>query len=400
MSNGRRRPKSLSPRGLTTGSREEYVARDPAIKSRDDENGMNAEIITLKNDLHNLMQGIGRDARAAYRVLAESGSKQRNLALKEAAKAIRKAKARILDANRRDVSAARKVGITRVLLERLELNPARVEAMAKGLENIARLPDPLGKTLASFKRPNGLTIDRVSVPLGVIGIIYESRPNVTADAGGLCLKSGNAVILRGGSDGFLSSQAIVACLHKGLKAAKLPKDAIQLVPTKDRAAVGEMITMTGLIDIIVPRGGKSLTARILTESRVPTLQHLDGNCHTYIHAKADVKMARDVLYNAKMRRCGVCGATESLVIDRALLKALPNILDPLFRDGCEVRGDKDARKADARIKPATEADWETEYLDAILSVKTVSGVEDAVAHINPLRIAPHGFHHHQGQESR
>jgi glutamate-5-semialdehyde dehydrogenase len=350
---------------------------------------MSAQTMTLPvNMLHEEMQSLGRAARAAFVTLGSSSGEQRNRALLAAAKAIRADQETILAANRKDMETARQAGISGAFLDRLELNASRLEGVAKGLEDIAALPDPLGKMRATFTRPNGLVIEQVSVPLGVIGIIYESRPNVTADAGGLCLKSGNAAILRGGSDSFFSSQAIVSCLHQGLKEAGLPEAAIRLVPTKDRAAVGEMLTMVGLIDIIVPRGGKSLTERVAKESRIPTILHLDGNCHTYIHAKADPEMAREVLFNAKMRRCGVCGATESVVIDRAVLGQLPMILEPLFAAGVEVRGDAEAQKADARVVPASDADWGTEYLDSILSVKTVADEAEAIAHINR-----YGSHH-------
>jgi glutamate-5-semialdehyde dehydrogenase len=274
------------------------------------------------------------------------------------------------------------------MLDRLKLKPETVEAMAKSLEEIAAFPDPVGRILTEWTRPNGLLIQRVSVPLGVIGIVYESRPNVTADAGALCLKSGNAVILRGGSDSLNSSEAIAECLHAGLKNAGLPPDAVQIVPTRDRQAVGEMLTMTEYIDIIVPRGGKSLTERILKESRIPTIQHLDGNCHTYIHRSADARMAREVLLNAKMRRTGVCGATESILIDRAAAKLLPELIETLISAGCEICGDKIAQKIDPRVLPATEADWATEYLDAKISVKTVEDVSEAVEHINL-----YGSHH-------
>ncbi len=335
-----------------------------------------------------LMAELAADARAAVALLAQAKQQAKTLALKEAAKAMRADMDKILIANHKDMDAARATGMNKAMLDRLELTPKRIEAMAASLADIARLPDPVGKTLASFKRPNGLIIERRSVPLGVIGIIYESRPNVTADAGALCIKSGNAVILRGGSDSFHSSQAIAACIRKGLKAARLPEAAVQLVPTTDRAAVGHMLTMTGRIDIIIPRGGKSLTERVMKESRVPTLLHLDGNCHTYVHSKADAKMAVKVILNAKMRRTGVCGATESVVIDKAVLHMLPSIVDALTKAGCEVRGDAAARKADKRIGAASEDDWGTEYLDAIISVKTVSGLEEAIAHINR-----YGSHH-------
>lgn len=342
----------------------------------------NTKKVPVADTTESLMAELAGNARAAVALLAQAKPAAKTLALKEAAKAMRADMKKILFANQKDMESARATGMNKAMLDRLELTPKRIEAMAASLADIAKLSDPVGKTLASFKRPNGLIIERRSVPLGVIGIIYESRPNVTADAGALCIKSGNAVILRGGSDSFHSSQAIAACIRKGLKAAKLPEAAVQLVPTTDRAAVGHMLTMTGQIDIIIPRGGKSLTERVMKESRVPTLLHLDGNCHTYVHSKADAKMAVKVIVNAKMRRTGVCGATESIVIDKAVLHLLPAIVDALIKAGCEVRGDDAARKADKRISAATQADWGTEYLDAIVSVKTVSGLEDAIAHIN------------------
>jgi glutamate-5-semialdehyde dehydrogenase len=335
------------------------------------------------------MGKLGEQARSAYRVLAVASPEQKNKALLESAQAIRARMQEIITANESDMALAREAGLGDALLDRLKLNPARIEAMAKGLEEVASFPDPVGKTLAQWERPNGLRIERVSVPLGVIGIIYESRPNVTADAGGLCLKSGNAAILRGGSDSLYSSQAIVACLHSGLKAAGLPEESIQLVPTRDRAAVGEMLTMTGLIDIIVPRGGKSLTERVLRESRIPTIQHLDGNCHTYIHQSANPQMAKEILINAKLRRTGICGATESLLIDLAVAnQLLPDLIESLIAAGCELRGDEKVQALDSRVIPATEEDWATEYLDAVLSIKTVKDITEAVQHINL-----YGSHH-------
>jgi glutamate-5-semialdehyde dehydrogenase len=342
-----------------------------------------------RQDVSSLMRELGARARDAYRVLSGASSGQKNQALIEAAKALRENSAKILAANEIDMKQAREAGLSDALLDRLQLNPSRVEAMANGLEEIAAFPDPVGKILAEWQRPNGLRIARVSVPLGVIGIIYESRPNVTADAGALCLKSGNAAILRGGSDSMNSSEAIVACLHAGLRAANLLPEAVQLVPTRDRAAVGEMLTMNGLIDIIVPRGGKSLTERILRESRIPTIQHLDGNCHTYIHSSADAEMAKKVLLNAKMRRTGICGATESVLIDRdAAEKFLPDLINALIEAGCALRGDAVAQSFDARVAPASEEDWATEYLAPILSVKTVKDVAEAVEHVNR-----YGSHH-------
>lgn len=345
--------------------------------------------MTSEIDIKNLMKIIGKRARVAYRLLAGALPEQKNAALLESAKEIRAQSGQIIAANDADMLAANNAELSKAMLERLKLKPANVEAMAKSLEEIASFPDPVGKILAEWTRPNGLIIKRVSVPLGVIGIIYESRPNVTADAGGLCLKSGNAVILRGGSDSLNSSKAIAECLHKGLEKAGLPADAIHLVPTRDRQAVGEMLSMTEYIDIIVPRGGKSLTERILKESRIPTIQHLDGNCHTYIHKSADAAMAKEVLLNAKMRRTGVCGATESVLIDaEAAEKLLPELIETLILANCEICGDEIVQKFDSRIAPATEEDWSAEYLDAKISVKAVKDVNEAAEHINR-----YGSHH-------
>jgi glutamate-5-semialdehyde dehydrogenase len=267
------------------------------------------------------------------------------------------------------------------MIDRLLLDEDRIEAIAAGLDAIAALPDPIGDELARWDRPNGLNICRVRVPLGVIGVIYESRPNVTADAGALCLKAGNAVILRGGSESFHSSTAIHACLVEGLKAAELPEHAIQLVPTRDRAAVGHMLTMSGVIDIIVPRGGRSLVERVQNESRVPVFAHLEGICHVYVHSKADPEKALAVTLNAKMRRTGICGAAETLLIDKAATPMLPAILDTLISAGCEIRGDDDVLTLDGRAKPASKEDWHTEYLEPILSVKIVDDIDSAIAHI-------------------
>jgi glutamate-5-semialdehyde dehydrogenase len=269
------------------------------------------------------------------------------------------------------------------LLDRLKLDAKRIEAMARGLEDIAVLTDPVGTLAAEWTRPNGLRIQRVRVPLGVIGIIYESRPNVTADAGALCLKSGNAVILRGGSESSRSNAAIHACLLAGLKAADLPAAAIQLVPTTDRAAVGEMLAgMNDYIDVLVPRGGKSLVARVQAEARVPVIGHLEGNCHVYVDRDAELAMARHVTLNAKMRRTGICGAAETLLIDRACVAThLKPIIDDLIAAGCEVRGDAETRAVDGRVREASEQDWFTEYLDAIIAVRVVGGVDEAIAHI-------------------
>jgi glutamate-5-semialdehyde dehydrogenase len=313
----------------------------------------------------------------------------KNTALEASAAAIRARAAEILVANGKDMNAAQERDLSAALLDRLELDEARVEAMATGLREMAALPDPVGAVMAQWSRPNGLEISRVRVPLGVIGIIYESRPNVTADAGGLCLKSGNAAILRGGSESFHSSTAIAGCLVQGLEQAGLPKGCIQLVSTRDRAAVGEMLTMIDYIDVIIPRGGRSLIERVSAESRVPVIKHLDGNCHVYVHAGADLNMARKVVLNAKMRRTGICGAAETLLIDEAILEShLPSILNDLVGAGCEVRGDENAAALDERIRPATEADWNTEYLDAIIALRVVDNVAQAIAHI-----ARHGSHH-------
>jgi glutamate-5-semialdehyde dehydrogenase len=334
------------------------------------------------DDIAGLMRGIGAAARAAAAELATAPTEAKNAALLQAAHNIRGRATDILAANERDVAAGQDKGLGRAMLDRLALDEGRIEAMAGGLEDIAALPDPVGAVIAEWDRPNGLHISRVRTPLGVIGVIYESRPNVTADAGGLCLKAGNAAILRGGSESFHSSAVIMECLAAGLVAADLPAASIQLVPTTDRAAVGEMLRMSEFIDVIVPRGGKSLIERITAESRVPLFQHLEGICHTYIDAAADPEMARRVAFNAKMRRTGICGATETLLIDRAIAPVvLSPIVDDLFSAGCEVRGDDATRAIDGRVLPATDADWDTEYLDAILSVKIVDGVRAAIDHI-------------------
>lgn len=330
-----------------------------------------------------LMKGIGQAAQTAGRALAMASSEAKNTALCEAAKAIRARKTEIIAANDEDVAAAKQKGLTPAMIDRLVLNDERIEGMAAGLEAIADLPDPVGRTLSEWNRPNGLKIRRVSVPLGVIGVIYESRPNVTADAGALCLKAGNAAILRGGSESFLSSGLIHSCLVDGLKAAGLPADAIQRVPTTDRAAVGEMLTMVGLIDVIVPRGGKSLIERVTAESKVPLFKHLEGICHTYVDRAADMDKARSIVLNAKMRRTGICGATETLLVDTAAGEGvLKDLVVDLLDAGCEVRGDDAAQAVDARVKAATDEDWDTEYLDAIIAVKAVDGVSGALRHID------------------
>ncbi|MBL8689715.1 MAG: glutamate-5-semialdehyde dehydrogenase [Rhodospirillaceae bacterium] len=328
------------------------------------------------------MQRLGRDARAAVAILALASSEAKNRALVAAAAAIRDASSKILDANAKDVAEAKAGGATPAFLDRLALDAKRIESIAKSVEDVAALPDPIGRADKEWTQPNGLRFARVRVPLGVIGIVFESRPNVTADAGALCLKSGNAAILRAGSESFHSSTAIAACLAEGLRAAGLPEAAIQLVPTRDRAAVGHMLAASGVIDVIVPRGGKSLIARVQQESRVPVIAHLDGLCHTYVDGAADLAMARQVTLNAKMRRTGVCGATETLLIDRRCAAThLKPILDDLIAAGCEVRGCAETRALDPRAKPASEGDWSTEYLDAIISVRVVGGVEEAIEHI-------------------
>ena len=340
-------------------------------------------------EIEQMMRDLGQRARAAAHRLAQTSTETRNRALTESAAAIRADSAALVAANRLDVTAGRERGLSVALIDRLTLTPARIEAMAAGLEIIAALPDPLGRVLADWTRPNGLRINRVAVPLGVIGIIYESRPNVTADAAALCLKSGNACILRGGSEAFHSARAIMAALNRGIAAAGLPADAVTMVPTADRAAVGAMLRLSDYIDVIVPRGGKSLVARVAEESRIPLFQHLEGICHTYVDGAADLAMARAVVLNAKMRRTGICGATETLLVDQACAAThLAPLIQDLLEAGCAVRGDVAAQAVDPRVSPATEEDWRTEYLDAMISVKLVAGVTAAVEHINR-----YGSHH-------
>jgi glutamate-5-semialdehyde dehydrogenase len=333
------------------------------------------------------MKALGAAARQAAATLAHADAAKKTKALHEAAQAIRDRAKTILDANRQDMAAAK--DLSPAMSDRLRLDEKRVAAMAKSLDEVAALPDPIGAELARWTRPNGLDIARVRVPLGVIGIIYESRPNVTADAGGLCLRAGNAAILRGGSESFHSSRAIATALQAGIASAGLPAASVQLVPTIDRAAVGMMLTMTEFIDIIVPRGGKSLIERVQRESRIPVIAHLEGNCHVYVDRAADFDQALSIVINAKLRRTGICGAAETLLVDRAIAeKALPPILAALHRDGCEVRGDDTVRKLDPQAKPASEQDWFTEYLDAILAVRVVDDLAAAIAHINH-----YGSHH-------
>ena len=337
----------------------------------------------IEGETARVMAGIGASARTAARELAVASAEQKNAALKAAAAAIRSSAQAILDANAKDVAAMKSGDRPASFVDRLMLNGKRIEAIAKGLEDIAELPDPIGTVLAEWTRPNGLKFQRVRVPLGVIGIIYESRPNVTADAGALCLKAGNAAILRGGSESHYSSAAIHACLVAGLRAASLTETAIQLVPTTDRAAVGHMLKgLNGAIDVIVPRGGKSLVQRVQDEARVPVFAHLEGVCHTYVDRGADLDIAVPIVLNAKMRRTGVCGATECLLVDKnAHEDYLAPLVKALLDAGCEVRGDDATCKVDHRVKAASPGDYGHEFLDAIIAVKTVDGVDEAIAHI-------------------
>ncbi|PPD44607.1 MAG: glutamate-5-semialdehyde dehydrogenase [Methylocystis sp.] len=341
-------------------------------------------------DLEAALSLLGRAARKGARAVALAPAATKDAALRFAAAEIRRSNGAILAANALDVADAKARGTAGSFIDRLTLDPGRVEAIARGVEEIADLPDPVGRLLARFERPNGLVIERVSTPLGVIGVIYESRPNVTADAGALCLKAGNACILRGGSESLRSSRAIHACLVAGLAAAGLPQAAISLIDTADRAAVGAMLAgLDGNIDVIVPRGGKSLVARVQHEARVPVFAHLEGIVHVYVHKDADLDMARRVLLDAKMRRTGICGAAETLLVDRACAPThLAPLVSMLIDAGCEVRGDDAAQEADARVTPATDEDWRAEYLDAIIAARVVDGVEAAIEHIETF-----GSHH-------
>ncbi|MER9654060.1 glutamate-5-semialdehyde dehydrogenase [Mesorhizobium sp. M0152] len=346
-----------------------------------------------RDDTVALMAGIGRRARAAARPLAIATTASKNSALAAMADAIMRRQQELLDANAIDMSNGKQSGLSASSMDRLKLTPARIRAMTDGIREIAGLSDPVGDVIAAWERPNGLHIERVRTPLGVVGVIYESRPNVTADAGALCLKAGNPVILRGGSDSLNSSAAIHACLVEGLKAAGLPEDAIQLVPTADRAAVGEMLKgLEGTLDVIIPRGGKSLVGRVQSEARVPVFAHLEGICHLYIDRSAQLDMAVGIAVNAKMRRTGVCGAAETLLVDRAVASThLVPILDALRAAGCEIHADAEALKLFFDAKPATDADWVTEYLDAIIAVKLVDGVGGAIEHIETF-----SSHHTEG----
>lgn len=344
-----------------------------------------------KNEsLEEMMNAMGAKAADAARKLGRASTEQKNQALTAAARNLRDNAEALLSANKSDMDIAREAGLNNARLDRIALDAERVEGIAKALEDVAGLPDPVGDVMARWDRPNGLDITRIRVPLGVIGVIYESRPNVTADAAALCLKSGNAVILRGSSEIQNSAQAVAACFDAALEGAGLPKECVQLVPTPDRAAVGLMLAgLGGNIDVIVPRGGKSLVERVQNDARVPVFSHLDGICHTYVHADADIDMAKQITVNAKLRRTGICGATETLLVDRGCAAThLQPLVTALLDAGCEVRGDETVAATDGRVIPATEEDWGTEYLDSIISVKICDGVEDAISHI-----ARHGSGH-------
>ena len=374
-------PLTALPGSAAPGAAAKGEIKDGEIKAADGKGGV---------ALAATMAQIGRDARAAARVLALAPAAQKNRALAGMAKAIRAARAAILAANEEDRAEAKAAGATSAFLDRLTLDRQRVEAIAVGIEVIRKLKDPVGSIMAAWRRPNGMRIERVRVPLGVVGVVYESRPNVTADAAALCLKAGNAAILRGGSESFRSCRSIHAALSVGLAAAGLPTAAIGLVPTREREAVGMMLAgLDGAIDVIVPRGGKDLVGRVQTEARVPVFAHLEGVCHVYVDRKAKLAMAKAIVLNAKMRRTGVCGAAETLLVDRAGAdKLLKPLITMLIEAGCEVRGDAEVMSVDRRVKPASEADWSTEYLDAILTAGVVDGVDAAIAHIER-----YGSHH-------
>src|ERR1700733_11891053 len=348
------------------------------------------QIVEPKTDIRAAMREIGAKARVAARVVANAPGEKKNHALLAGARILRERVGEILAANELDCEDARAKNLSAALIDRLTLNSTRIEAIALGLEEVAALPDPVGRVLATYTRPNGLVIERVATPLGVVGVIYESRPNVTADAGALCLKSGNAAILRGGSESFRSCRAIHAALVEGLVEAGLPAAAIALVPTRDREAVGMLLAgLDGAIDVIVPRGGKDLVGRVQTEARVPVFAHLEGVCHVYVDGEAKLAMAKSIVLNAKMRRTGVCGAAETLLVDRAVAaKMLKPLVTMLLNAGCEIRGDDAVQADDSRVKPATKSDWSKEYLDAILTAGVVDGVDAAIAHIER-----YGSHH-------
>src|SRR5579872_681043 len=348
------------------------------------------KILEPETDVRAAMREIGAKARAAARELANAPAEKKNRALLAAARILRERAGEILAANELDCVDVRAKGVSAALIDRLALNPARIEAIARGLEEVAALPDPVGRVLATYARPNGLVIERVATPLGVVGVIYESRPNVTADAGALCLKSGNAVVLRGGSDSFRSSAAIHNCLVEGLKGAGLPEAAISAAPSASREAVGEMLEgLGGALDVIVPRGGKSLVERVQREARVPVFAHLEGVVHVYVDRAADFDKALRIVVNAKMRRTGICGAAETLLVHRSVAPFLLSpLIDALISAGCVVRGDAAAREADKRVTPASEEDWRTEYLDAIIAVRVVDSLDAAIDHIET-----YGSHH-------
>jgi len=338
----------------------------------------------IKNlDIDSVMLDMGASARAAGRILSQASSQDKNSAILAGALEISNRRIDILAANEKDLQAALNKGLSDSLLDRLKLDNRRIDSIIGGLEEVASLADPVGTVLEEWDRPNGLKISRIRVPLGVIGVIYESRPNVTADAGGLCLKAGNAAILRGGSDTFHTSAVILECMQHGLSLVGLPITCLQAPPTTDRKAVGAMLSMSHFIDVIVPRGGKSLVERVQNEARMPVFAHLEGLCHTYVHEKAELQMVRSIILNAKMRRTSICGATETILIDHSVLqRVLRSIVDDLTDAGCEVRGDEMSKDIDSRIIGATSQDWDTEYLDAIVSVKAVEGIDDAINHIN------------------
>jgi glutamate-5-semialdehyde dehydrogenase len=348
------------------------------------------EAVSVESSAPTLMADLGRRARQAARRVALASAEEKNAALRMMAAAIRARAGSILAANERDLTDAKAKGQTPAFIDRLALDPGRLEAVAAAVESIADLPDPVGRVLARFERPNGLLIERVATPLGVIGVIFESRPNVTADAGALCLKAGNAAILRAGSESFRTSQAIAGAMGEGLEQAGLPPDAIRLVPTRDRAAVGAMLSgLDGQIDVIVPRGGRNLVARVQEEARVPVFAHLEGICHVFVHRLADLEMAGRIVLNAKMRRTGVCGSAETLLVDRACAAThLGPLVAMLLDAGCAVRGDEAVRACDPRVTAATEEDWRTEYLDAVISARVVDGLDAAIAHIEA-----YGSHH-------
>ncbi|WP_018041686.1 glutamate-5-semialdehyde dehydrogenase [Methylobacterium sp. 88A] len=341
-------------------------------------------------DLTEQMQEIGHRARAAARKIAQASAQAKDVALRQVAECLRASRDAILAENARDVAAAKASGQTQALIDRLTLDEGRLAAMADAVAKIGALPDPVGRQLAAFERPNGLLIERIAVPLGVVGVIFESRPNVTADAGALCLKAGNAAILRAGSDSHRTAMAIARAMREGLEAAGLPADAVQIVPTRDRAAVGAMLSgLDGCIDVIVPRGGRGLVERVQSEAKVPVFAHLDGICHVYVAAGADLDMARTLVINSKMRRTGICGAAETLLVDAAVAEThLAPLVTALIEAGCSVRGDEATQAVDARVTAATEIDWRTEYLDAIIAVKVVDGLDAAIAHIEA-----NGSHH-------